>query len=405
MKNLHVNIALSAFSLTASILVGSLSASAQAIADSVVDNTSPNARISKTQLLNLKAHKNSLTPPNTASVKPAAATRSTGTPGVKAESGATTSGTRAFGTFGVPYTSKRVSHQPTSAVASSAGGYLSATYPYRAIGRLNFNTGSGGSFCSASLIRKSVLVTAAHCIQNFGSGTTIYSGFTYIPAFYNGAAPYGAWTWQTLVRPGSWASGTDIGSGAARDNDLAVIALRKNANNQFIGDVTGYFGYGWNNYSFVSSSRTGNLAVAALSTLGFPGLLDAGRILQRTDGPSYQTIISGAGQIYQGSNLTGGSSGGPWMANLGYQNPAFSGGATAGLAANGNVVVGVTSWGTADPNTPKDNYSSQFRQNSRYPNAAYGVYGAGNIGSLLNTLCTSSPAGSASTYAQLGYCN
>jgi Trypsin len=399
MKNLYANIALSAFSLAASILVGSLSASAQVIADDVINNTSPNARFSRAQLLNVKAFKNPLKAPNTASVSPSS--RSVGTPGVQAAPGATTSGTRAFGTFSVPYTSKRVSHQPISAVASTAGGYLSATYPYRAIGRLDFSAG----FCSASLIRKSVLVTAAHCIQNFGSGASIFSGFTYRPAFYNGAAPYGAWTWQTLVRPASWANGTDVGSGAARDNDLAVIALRKNANNQFIGDITGYFGYGWNNYSFVSSSRTGNLAVAALSTLGFPFLLDTGRILQRTDGPSYLTTIAGAGQIYQGSNLTGGSSGGPWLANFGYQNPAFSGGATAGLAANGNVVVGVTSWGAADPNTPKDNYSSQFRQNSRYPNASYGIYGAGNIGSLLNTLCTARPAGSALTYAQLGYCS
>lgn len=82
-------------------------------------------------------------------------------------------------------------------------------------------------------------------------------------------------------------NGTDTGSGAARNNDLAVIILNKNANNQFIGDIVGWLTYGWNNYSFVSSAKTGNLSVAATSTLGYPALMDGGNIMQRADGPSY----------------------------------------------------------------------------------------------------------------------
>ncbi|TVP66092.1 MAG: hypothetical protein EA343_01980 [Nodularia sp. (in: Bacteria)] len=307
----------------------------------------------------------------------------------------------AFGSFGVPYTSKRVSHLPTSAVSASSNAYLSATYPYSAMGRLTSNAG----YCSATLIRRSVIVTAAHCIQQFGSGSNRNSNFTFTPAFYNGSAPYGSWGWQTLARPSSWANGTDTGSGAARNNDLAVIALTKNSQGQFIGDITGYLSYGWNNYSFVSSSRTGNLSVAALTTTGYPELLDLGQIMQITDGPSYQTTISGARQIYQGSNFTAGSGGGAWVSNFRYQNPSFSGGANAGAASRGNVVVGVTSWRSPNPNGPKDNYSSQFAQNSQYPSSSYGSFGGGNIGSLLNTLCSSKPAGSSLTLQELGYCN
>ena len=44
------------------------------------------------------------------------------------------------------------------------------------------------------------------------------------------------------MRPATWANGTDIGTGAARDNDLAVIASHKNAQGQFVGDITGYYG-------------------------------------------------------------------------------------------------------------------------------------------------------------------
>jgi len=80
----------------------------------------------------------------------------------------------------------------------------------------------------------------------------------------------------------------------------------------------------------------------------------------------------------------------------------LSGGAVAG-AASTMAVVGVTSWGTSDPNLPKDNYSSQFRQNPAYPLANYGGRGAGNIGYLMNALCSAVIGGS--TLAAQGYCN
>jgi hypothetical protein len=264
--------------------------------------------------------------------------------------------------------------------------------------------------CSASLIRRSVIVTAAHCIQDFGAGDNIFSNFQFLPGHYGAAgataaqiAPYGTWNWISLVRPASWADGTDIGTDAARDNDLAVIALGKNAQGQFIGDITGYMGYGWNNYSFVTSSKTGNQHTAAVSTLGYPGLLDSGAIMQRTDGPTYTTTLGGAGQLWQGSNFTGGASGGPWVVNFRSRTPAFSDGASEGSAPD-LIVVGVTSWGSSDPNEPKDNWSSQFGQNTRYPDASYGVYGAGNIASLLNMLC-SAAAPEGGTLASQGYCN
>ncbi|WP_009633122.1 trypsin-like serine peptidase [Synechocystis sp. PCC 7509] len=375
-------------------------------------------QLSTEAIKNAAPHKNYLSPlnlPNLAPTSEAEFRQNSASPGISSQakipnnnlinSSTSTSTPRAFGSYGVPYTSKRVSHFPTSVVSSNANGYLSATYPYSTMGRLAFSVGTNNAHCSATLIRRSIIVTAAHCIQGFGSGSSIYSNFTFVPSYYNAIAPYGSWSWLSLVRPSSWANGTDTGSGAARNNDLAVIAIRKNSAGQFIGDITGYMNYGWNNYSFTTSSRTGNIPIAAITTTGYPGLLDLGRIMQRSDGPGYLTTISSAKQIYQGSNFTGGSSGGAWVTNFGYQSPAFSGGASAGNSSVPNVIVGVTSWGASDPNLPKDNYSSQFGQNTQYPLATYGTRGAGNIASILNTLCSSTPSGSTQTLQQQGYCN
>lgn len=318
----------------------------------------------------------------------------------------TAPGTRAFGTFGIPYSSTRVQLGGTAFASSVGPSFLSTTVPYRRIGKL-FLT---GGYCSASLIRRSVIVTAAHCIQNFGSGNTSFGGWIYVPGHYApvGATtaqsqPYGQWTWRAFSRPVTWMSGADTGSGAARNNDLAVIILGKNGAGKFVGDVTGWLGYSWNNYSFTSSAKTGNLKVAATSTLGYPFLMDGGAMMQRADGPSYLTTVGGADQIWQGNNFTGGSSGGPWIVNFVTANPVLSGGAVVGASPK-LAVIGVTSWGSADPNTPKDNYSSRFGQNTEYPNASYGVYGAGNIGALLQQACSQIDV-PGTTFAAAGYCD
>jgi hypothetical protein len=315
---------------------------------------------------------------------------------------------RAFGSFGIPYTTTRVQEGNRSTSASNSN-RLSTTYPYRAVGKLTFRVGSGSSYCTASVIRRGIIVTAAHCIQNFGSGENLFSNFRFRPGHYGAAgataqqiAPYETWTPFRVTRATSWVNGTDLGCGAARENDLAVMAIRKK-NGQFIGSVTGYLAYSWNNYSFVSSPKTGDLHTAAVSTLGYPSLMDLGRIMQRSDGPTYTTTVCDAPQLWQGSNLTGGASGGPWVVNFSGRNADLSGGAAIGSQPV-MAVVGVTSWGSADPNDPKDNYSSQFGQNTQYPGADYGGYGAGNIGSQLNSLCnTAAPEGG--TLESQGYCD
>lgn len=345
--------------------------------DAVVINTDSSKRsLSTAELLRLKPVVNPMQEPDTSTVMP-------DTEAGPYSAGAMTKNgivedieSRAFGSFGIPYTTTRVQDGNQSAAGATSANRLSTTYPYRTVGKLTFSAG----YCSASLIRRSVIVTAAHCIQDFGTGRSIFSNFQFRPGHYGAAgataaqiAPHGTWNSISLVRPASWANGTDIGTGAARDNDLAVIALGKNAQNQFIGNITGYMSYGWNNYSFVTSSKTGNQHTAAVSTLGYPFLMDRGAIMQRTDGPTYTTSLGGAGQLWQGSNLTGGSSGGPWVVNFRSRTAALAGGAVEG-SASVIAVIGVSSWGASDPNMPKDNWSSQFRQNTRYPNASYGVY-------------------------------
>jgi hypothetical protein len=377
--------------------------------DQTADLTSVR-RTSDADVMRARAHVNPLEAPDT-SLAFAEVDHGLYLQGAMTEDGAVNEldfSARAFGSFGIPYTTTRVQDGKRSASAPSAN-RLSTTYPYRAVGKLTFQIGPGSAHCSASVIRRGVIVTAAHCIQDFGSGDNLFTDFRFRPGHYGKAgatdeqvAPYGTWRPFRVAHPASWKDGTDLGCGSARENDLAVMAIKKKGG-RFIGDEVGQLAYGWNNYSFVSSPKTGNLHTAAISTLGYPGLLDLGRIMQRTDGPTYTTTVCDAPQLWQGSDLTGGASGGPWVVNFSGRNAARSGGAVIGTDPV-MAVVGVTSWGSPDPNDPKDNYSSQFGQNTRYPDADYGGYGGGNIGSLLLLLCnTEAPEGG--TLESQGYCD
>jgi hypothetical protein len=96
--------------------------------------------------------------------------------------------------------------------------------------------------------------------------------------------------------------------------------------------------------------------------------------MERTDSQGF-TYVPFSSNTIIGSLQTGGSSGGPWVANFG-SPPALSG-ISFGTYANHNVVVGVTSWGYIDT-TVKQQGASPFL--------------SGNIASLVNSACTTTPA-------------
>lgn len=371
-------------------------------------------------LVRSKPKTNSRAPGSLTNIKPDA--NATSYPaGAMTKDGAVKDTRRDFGSFGIPYTTTRVQEGVRGADAEDVN-RLSTTYPYSAVGLLG--SAEFGGFCSASVIRQGIVLTAAHCLEGLDAQSLIFW-----PGYYNGdggteatMAPYGIWNVFRASVPESWTS-LDSACTDFTENDLAALAMSKNEDGAFIGETVGTLGYGWNNYSFVSSENTGNLAVAAVTTLGYPGFMDGGEIMQRTDGPTYAVTVSlpdltgcEPGEetklLQQGTNFTGGSSGGPWVVN-------FSGrSAELGIfeEEDGTIieaevgeapdisVIGVTSFGSLDPNEPKDNFSSQFGQTNEFPDADYGGYGAGNIGALLQEICESeAPEGG--TLASQGYCD
>lgn len=264
-----------------------------------------------------------------------------------------------FGSSNQPYTTSQV---------NAYGNNTQYYYPFRAAGKLFFNIGSATYLCSASLIKPGVIVTAAHCVANFGQ-KQFYSNWVFVPAYSNGTAPYGTWNGASATVMTSYYDGTDpcAVAGVICQDDVAVIVLSPQGGS-YAGNSAGWYGYGWNGYSYNPSG------LALIDQLGYPVALDSGVYMERNESQGFVSAGNSNNTII-GSLMTGGASGGPWLVNLGM--PPTLNGTGFGNAASHNVVVGVTSWGYTDT-TVKQQGASPFTSS--------------NIVTLVNTVCGSTPA-------------
>lgn len=300
-------------------------------------------------------------------------------------------GTQAFGASTAPYTTARVAVGIFGAATSNLNTPVNS-YPFRPTGKLFLQTPYGTAVCTASLIKKGVLLTAAHCVHQFGQGSAgWYKNWTFCPAKVDaGGGAYGCYNAGSPRIANSYFNGTDTcaQAGVVCNNDIALLNVEPKSG-IYAGNVVGWYGYGWNGYSYKASTFLGNVTTVQIAQLGYPQAFDGGNQMQRTDAVGWYFASGNLKNTQIGSAQTGGSSGGPWIVNLG-ATPGIAAGASLG-EAYGQAVVGVTSYGAAAVGYNRLG-ASFFGQNKEFPNATYGAYGAGNIGALMQAHCTATPS-------------
>ncbi|BCW66122.1 peptidase [Arthrobacter sp. NicSoilB4] len=180
--------------------------------------------------------------------------------------------------------------------------------PVKHIGKVFFTLGGANYVCSGNSVsstNKSTVSTAGHCV-NEGPGA-FATKFTFVPAYLDGAAPYGMWTAKSLHAPTQWSSGGDM----TYDTGFAVM---NTLNGQTLSDVVGASG--------VQFNAARGLAYKAF---GYPAARPFnGESLKSCTGTAtndpYNPQFNSQGIP---CNMTGGSSGGPWFigtSSTGYQN-------------------------------------------------------------------------------------
>jgi len=330
-----------------------------------------------------------------------------------------TTGSRNWGTDSLPHTTAAVASNRLAGSNASIDAQAPSIDPYNRTGKLYMIfPGFRGGTCTASLIGKGLLVTAAHCLAGYGRGggglalkaifvpSAFQSGGSWSVEGLNVSGPYGAWESHSYSLPTCYMEGNcrQQANSVVGSNDVAVIQLKKNSSGQFPWQKgIGYYGYGWNGAGFVSNTgvlkNTGS-NWTSLTQLGYPGKLGTssatmGHSMIRTDAPalSYYGATGWLGTTVKvhiwGSNQVQGCSGGPNIVNFGRPAQLLRPGEvtdpSVGSFPNPNVVVGVTGFGSF---TGQRLGSSMFGQTTNYPAASYGTYGAGNIGALVQAQCS-----------------
>jgi hypothetical protein len=175
--------------------------------------------------------------------------------------------------------------------AKSAASVTSTT------GKVYFTLGGSNYVCSGaatSSANRDVVTTAGHCV-NSGPGA-FATNWAFVPAYSNGSRPYGTWTARTLVTTSAWANQGDI-------NYDGGFAVMNTLNGSHLTDVVGGQGISFNQARGLSYTSYGYPAAPPFN----------GETRQSCSGTASDDVWGGTQSQSIPCNMTGGSSGGPWL--------------------------------------------------------------------------------------------
>ncbi|TPV92429.1 MAG: S1 family peptidase [Myxococcales bacterium FL481] len=182
-------------------------------------------------------------------------------------------------------------------------------WPYRAVGKLFFKRNGSKFVCSASSIGNCAIISAGHCLH---SGNNRANGWStdviFVPAYRDGTAPYGQWPAKYSIVRAQWFK-HGISKGLSEDIGGAILHKQRGRK---ISQRVGWLGFAWNwsrNQHWLSH--------------GYPaGAPFNGQRMQINAGSFAYNGHVGANPapVGMGNDLTGGSSGGPWIWRFGSNN-------------------------------------------------------------------------------------
>ncbi len=208
--------------------------------------------------------------------------------------------------------------KPSKGGGSSSGSSLGSVWPteQKTIGKVFFKLGGTSYVCSGNAVdlvgdavtSPSVVSTAGHCVNNGGS--TFATDFMFVPAYdakkSTALQPYGSYVASTLVTTSQWQA-----QGASKwDYDIGFARVAGSGSNTLGGRV------GSTDIAFQATEpRSAGIDYTIdVHSFGYPAARPYnGRDLVSCWGGTGADTVGGSGDYRLACNMTGGSSGGPWI--------------------------------------------------------------------------------------------
>jgi V8-like Glu-specific endopeptidase len=211
----------------------------------------------------------------------------------------------------------------------------------KTVGRLFFvNAAGADTWCTATAVtsaNRSVAMTAAHCVRRGSSPANTNTAMVFVPAYSKGREPYGAFAVRAALTPRSWEENST--------DDMSALVVDADRNGRRLTDVVGG--------QAVAFDRP---VGGTVSSFGYPATHpQLGEELLHCVG----TAKKHNGMQAIPCDMSGGSSGGPWLADF-------------DAASGKGVLVSVNS--ALDSLTPTRVYGEVFGATARkvYDQAQHG---------------------------------
>ncbi|WP_405571017.1 peptidase [Streptomyces sp. NBC_01167] len=168
----------------------------------------------------------------------------------------------------------------------------------KTVGRLFFVNASGAdTWCTATAVKsanRSAVMTAAHCVRRGSSPGNTNTDMVFVPAYSKGKQPYGAFAVRSAMTPRTWETDST--------DDLSTLAVDPDKKGRKLTDVVG------------GQAIAFNRAVGGtISAFGYSATRpQRGEELLHCVGKAKKKH----GLQAISCDLTGGSSGGPWLAGF-----------------------------------------------------------------------------------------
>jgi V8-like Glu-specific endopeptidase len=210
-------------------------------------------------------------------------------------------------------------------------------FPFRTIGKLFFTLAGVNYVCSASSVtsgsggNQSLVWTAGHCVHEGGPGGTFATNVLFVPAYRDGAQPFGSWTAHMLFTSAGWANNSNL-----RVDFGVIVVNRRSSDGATLGSVVGTLGIAT---GVTDHQHYHVFGYPAARQTVWPGTAFNGNRMWGCQSSAARRVTeepgSGPAPVAVGCDMTGGSSGGPWIMGL---NDGYSmGWHVNGGFLNGNV--------------------------------------------------------------------